>query len=395
VTADAIWLGADAPEALAAALIERGYRVVGPRVEEEDLVLSDLAPGETLPRGWADEAAPGRYRLVPGPDGTPAAAERFGFRVGAHSWKRFLHPPEALVFRARRDRVEGLTLQPPPAPERPLALLGVRPCDLAAIGVQTHVLTGGPHVDPGYVARRDGAFLVAVECTHPGATCFCASMGTGPGVESGFDVVLTELLDDAHHGFVARAGSDRGAELLASLDGREATSAEQAERAAAIEAAERSMGRTLDLDAARQALAQGAELRLWEDVAERCLACANCTLVCPTCFCTTVEDTTDLEGRVAERHRRWDSCFGIEFSYLHGGSVRQSVAARYRQWLTHKLSTWFDQFGEAGCVGCGRCIAWCPVGIDITEEAAVAITQQREAAKVRPHRGPAGRGRRR
>jgi len=392
---EARWLGASAPEDLAAGLTQRGYRVVGPRVEDGELLLGDIAPGEALPRGWSDRASPGRYRLESTSEGTTGAAERFGFRVGAHSWKRFLHPSEALLFRARRDRTDGLKLQPPPPPKTPLALLGVRPCDLAAIGVQDRVLSGGPHVDAGYVARRRGAFLVAVECTRPGATCFCASMGTGPGVESGYDVVLTELVDDTRHGFLARAGSDRGAELLAGLGGREATADEQAERAAAVEAAARNMGRKLEVHAARRALAEGAELRLWEDVAERCLACANCTLVCPTCFCTTVEDTTDLEGRVAERRRSWDSCFGLEFSYLHGGSVRQSVAARYRQWLTHKLSSWFDQFGEAGCVGCGRCIAWCPVGIDITEEAAVAITQQHEAAEVRPHRGPARRGRKR
>jgi formate hydrogenlyase subunit 6/NADH:ubiquinone oxidoreductase subunit I len=108
-------------------------------------------------------------------------------------------------------------------------------------------------------------------------------------------------------------------------------------------------------------------------VAQRCLACTNCTLVCPTCFCVAVEDTTDLAGDHVERHRRWDSCFTAGHSYVHGGSVHASTASRYRQWMTHKLSTWFDQFGSSGCVGCGRCIAWCPAAIDITEEAA-AIT---------------------
>jgi ferredoxin len=93
-------------------------------------------------------------------------------------------------------------------------------------------------------------------------------------------------------------------------------------------------------------------------------------MVCPTCFCTTPEDITDVTGEHAERWERWASCFELDFSYLHGGSVRQSGVGRYRHWITHKLSTWYDQFGHSGCVGCGRCIAWCPVGIDITEEAA-------------------------
>ena len=99
------------------------------------------------------------------------------------------------------------------------------------------------------------------------------------------------------------------------------------------------------------------------------MACGNCTLVCPTCFCATVQDTTDVSGTV-ERDREWASCFDVEHSYLHGGSVRETTRARYRQWMTHKLSTWWDQFGTSGCVGCGRCVTWCPVGIDITEEAA-------------------------
>lgn len=403
MTRDPIWLENDAPERLVEALVGRGYRVIAPRVEHETLVLAEVAAGDELPRGWSDEAAPGSYRLVRAEDDPTRAAERFGFRVGAHSYKRYLHPPETRLFTARRDGPGGLQVHPEPAPERPLALVGVRPCDLAAIGVQDRVLLNGPHVDDIYAARREGAFVVAVECTRPGATCFCASMGTGPGIDdaagdaggkdAGADVVLTELVDAQRRGFVARAASERGAALLDALGARTATEGERAERVAKVDDAARSMERSLDRDAARSALAQGHELPLFADIAERCLACANCTLVCPTCFCTTVVDTTDLAGRVAERSRTWDSCFGLEFSYLHGGSVRQSVSGRYRQWLTHKLSSWFDQFGEAGCVGCGRCIAWCPVGIDITREAATAIAQQREEAQREPSRkGPPARG---
>jgi ferredoxin len=100
-------------------------------------------------------------------------------------------------------------------------------------------------------------------------------------------------------------------------------------------------------------------------------------MACPTCFCTTVDDVTDLTGSQAVRSRRWDSCFSMDFSYIHGGSVRSSGASRYRQWLTHKLASWQDQFGASGCVGCGRCITWCPVGIDLTEEVE-AIRQDAE-----------------
>ena len=132
--------------------------------------------------------------------------------------------------------------------------------------------------------------------------------------------------------------------------------------------ARREMGRAMDTTNIKQLLYDNPEHPQWDKVAGRCLSCANCTMACPTCFCSTVEDVSDLTGKHAERWRKWDSCFSLEFSYIHGGHVRQSTKGRYRQWMTHKLASWQDQFGTSGCVGCGRCITWCPVGIDITEE---------------------------
>jgi len=136
----------------------------------------------------------------------------------------------------------------------------------------------------------------------------------------------------------------------------------------AVDRAAGQMGRTMDTAGIKELLYRSYDHPRWDDVAKRCLTCANCTMVCPTCFCSTVEDTSDLKGEHAERWRKWDSCFTMDFSYIHGGSVRSTPRARYRQWMTHKLATWIDQFGTSGCVGCGRCITWCPVGIDITEE---------------------------
>ena len=133
-------------------------------------------------------------------------------------------------------------------------------------------------------------------------------------------------------------------------------------------------GGALDLlryDGIRDLLYDNLEHPRWSDTAGRCLSCGNCTMVCPTCFCSTVEDVTDVSGTQAERVRHWDSCFTSEHSYIHGGATRVTTKARYRQWLTHKLASWIDQFGTSGCVGCGRCITWCPVGIDITEEVRV------------------------
>ena len=248
------------------------------------------------------------------------------------------------------------------------AFIGVRACEIAAMSVQDRVFDNGDFADPLYLDRRREAFIVAVNCARPAGTCFCASMGTGPKASGGFDLALTEIIDTERHEFVVEAGSERGVAVLDQLSGRAAGEPDRAAAAAVVEQATEAMGRAMVPNVA-ELLGRNLENPHWEDVAERCLACGNCTLVCPTCFCSTVLDTTELDGKSAERWRYWDSCFTSGFSYLHGGSIRRTTAARYRQWITHKLSTWHQQFGTSGCVGCGRCITWCPVGIDITEEA--------------------------
>jgi ferredoxin len=193
-------------------------------------------------------------------------------------------------------------------------------------------------------------------------------MKTGPEVTSGFDLALTELADGSEHVFVAEAGSEEGRAILDLLAPPAASGAEAARAEAVIAHTAATMGRTMDADDLHEMLPRNHAHPRWDDVAERCLTCGNCTMVCPTCFCTSVEDSSDLTGTETSRSRRWDSCFTMDFSYLHGGSVRASARSRYRQWMTHKLSTWHDQFATSGCVGCGRCVTWCPVGIDITEE---------------------------
>jgi ferredoxin len=195
-------------------------------------------------------------------------------------------------------------------------------------------------------------------------------MGTGPKAEAGYDLALTEILDGGPHRFTVEVGTERGAEVLAEVPTTPAQDPDRREADAAVDRAAGQMGREINTDGIKELLYRNYEHPRWDEVSERCLTCGNCTMVCPTCFCTTVEDVTDLAGAETERRREWDSCFTLDFSYVHGGSVRGSPRSRYRQWMTHKLATWFDQFGSSGCVGCGRCITWCPVAIDITEEAA-------------------------
>ncbi len=356
------------------ALRRRGFRVLGPTIRDGAIVYDELEGAEELPVGWTDRQEPGSYRLERRED-----EARFGYVVGPHSWKRFLFPPRVELWRARANGGVPVVEEEPPD-ETPLALLGVRACELQAIAIQDRVFLEGTFVDRDYAARRDGAFLVAVNCVEPGGTCFCASMDAGPRAGDGYDLALTELLDGEHR-FLAEAGSERGAEVLAELPSRPAVEADAAAAAAALDAAAGRMGRTMESADLRDLLAARLEHPRWDEVAERCLTCGNCTLVCPTCFCSSVEDTSDLAGEETARTRVWDSCFSLDYSYIHGGSIRTSARSRYRQWLTHKLGTWVDQFGTSGCVGCGRCITWCPVGIDITEEVA-ALRKEESHAEV-------------
>jgi ferredoxin len=348
---------------LFAVLRQRGYTVIGPTVVDGAIVYDEIDSPDQLPAGVTDEQSPGKYRLKNRED-----AALFGYVAGPHSWKKFLFPPVVRLWQARRTG-GAMSIIPEAASPPRLAFLGVRACELKALQIQDRVFAGGEYVDPVYNARRSGAFIIAVNCTQAGGTCFCASMGTGPKVIEGFDLAITELINPGHHRFLIEAGTANGASVLAELPTRNAEAGDAQQAETAINAAARQMGRSLDTEGIRELLQGNLEHPRWQDVAQRCINCANCTMVCPTCFCSTVEDTTDLAGENAERWRKWDSCFTMDFSYIHGGSVRPSAMARYRQWMTHKLSTWYDQFGSSGCVGCGRCITWCPVGIDITEEA--------------------------
>ena len=344
------------------ALKSKGYQVMGPTIREGAVVYHHLTSVTEFPIGYTDEQEGGTYRLKPRGD-----QALFGYAVGPHSWKRFLHPPILRFWQAKR---EGKAFQVTPENTEPpkYAFVGVRSCELHAIAIQDRVFLQGPYTDPAYQARREDVFIVAVNCGQASGTCFCVSMQTGPKATSGFDLALTEILDAERHYFLVEVGTEQGAALLSELPHRPATAEDEARAAQATAHAAEQMGRVMDTTDIKGLLYRNLEHPRWDEVATRCLTCGNCTMVCPTCFCTSVEDSTDLTGERAERLRKWDSCFTMDFSYIAGGSVRASPKSRYRQWMTHKLATWIDQFGTSGCVGCGRCITWCPVGIDITEE---------------------------
>lgn len=348
------------PRPLVDALLAAGWRVIAPVVRDGALAPRPVACSADLPRGLSDEQAPGAYRLVRHrPD------RWFDAVVGPEGWKRYLHPPEQRLWSATRSG-DRFSIAAEPVDWTPTVLFGVRPCDVAAIWRQAEVFRQAG--DTAYARRLEGTRIVAVNCVRSARTCFCASMDTGPRATAGIDLALTEL-DES---FLVEIGTPEGKKLLEGMDLPPAPP-DLATAARAATAANAATQTRVMPDGIAGTLQAAAESPRWAAIADRCLHCANCTLVCPTCFCTDLVERSDLSGDHVEHWQRWDSCFSTEFTHLHGGAVRRSAAARYRQWMTHKLSTWHDQFGSSGCTGCGRCIAWCPVGIDIVAEATAFV----------------------
>ncbi|MEW6331054.1 MAG: 4Fe-4S dicluster domain-containing protein [Pseudomonadota bacterium] len=346
-------------QALLDALHRAGYRCVGPQVRDGAIVYDTLNEIGTLPQGMHDRQGPGQYRLE-----STASPRCFGWANGPQALKPFLFAPHEAMWRAERDARGALHFSEILPAAETLAVIGVRACDLAALRLQDRHFLQGKFADPYYAARRENLFLVAVHCTQPADICFCASTGDGPRATEDFDIALDELDD----GYLVQAGSDRGGAIAAKLPLTPATDAQRSQADAELQAAARRQSRGLPSRNLREVLFANLEHPRWADVAERCLSCGNCTSVCPTCFCHGEFDETALDGSRSLHARQWDSCFTQGHSYIHGMTIRADTRTRYRQWLTHKLGSWHEQYGRSGCVGCGRCIAWCPVGIDITEE---------------------------
>jgi len=353
-----------------------GYRVVGPTVRDAAVVFDELESIEQLPIGYIDIQDAGRYRLEKSDE-----HGWFDHVVGPHSLKNYLFPPRDTILEGRREEGKW-QMAAPENGEPPIAVIGARSCDLHALDVLDRVFLNKDYQDPYYAARRKELLIVAVNCGRAAATCFCHSMKTGPAVKHPTDLSLTETSS----GFTIEIGSERGSEIIRAIDWSPCTMAEvreaeaipqrlleqmrQRESMTSENGDEEIPGRSLNVHGVRELLLKNLDHPHWDNVAERCLACANCTMVCPTCFCSSVEEVTDLSGDEFQRERVWDSCFTVEHSKMGHGAVRDTIKSRYRQWLTHKLATWHDQFDTSGCIGCGRCITWCPVGIDLTREVA-------------------------
>jgi ferredoxin len=340
-----------------------GHRLLGPTIRNDAIVYDELQSAQDLPIGWMDEQDPGRYRLKRRND-----QAYFGYNLGQHSWKQFLFPPREKLYSAKKQENGLVVIQESDAPIEKMAFIAVRACEIQAILIQDKAFIHKIAVYDQYKQRRENLFILAVNCTRAVNTCFCVSMNAGPKVTQNYDLALTEIINDKEHYFVVKVGSQKGEALcqklaLAQAEEKQCEIADQL-----VEKNKENMTRHVDNEHVHEMLLKSWDCKRWDQVANRCINCANCTLVCPTCFCSDTQDKVSLDGTHVDRWQSWDSCFNLSHSYVHGGSIRHSAKSRYRQWLTHKFGTWWDQFGLSGCVGCGRCITWCPVGIDVTEE---------------------------
>ena len=352
------------------ALSTRGYRIIGPTAHGGSVVWETVRSVSDLPIGWRDQQEPERYRLE-----QTGSREVFGVVHGPQSLKPFAFAPREPLLQIERKKDGFVARQMIPQHEK-IAVIGARACDLAGLAIQDRIFLKDAYRDPYYATRRDGLFVIAVNCTRTLPTCFCASMETGPRAKTGFDLALTEV-DDR---LLIEAGSETGRHVLEGISLSPASEELVGEATKRIDACARSQVRRLDHSRLPQALYDAHEHPRWDDVAGRCLACTNCTMVCPTCFCHVVEETPDLSHQQAAHARLWDSCFTQEHGYIHGKNIRPTIKDRYRMWLTHKLASWIDQFGTSGCVGCGRCITWCPVGIDLTEELSALLVPANQSS---------------
>ena len=354
------WLPRQELQRLIDVLQQRGYQVIGPMKRDTAIVYEPIDQAAQLPAGWTDDQSPATYRIR-----ETKNDRQFYFNSSPDSWKKYLYPARQELTGATLTK-DGWKFASKIADPPRRALLGIRACDLAAIRIQDRVFSEGDYVDPVYTRRREAVLLIAVQCSTAAPTCFCTSMDTGPKCHAGFDIALTET----DEGFCVETDSEMGASIVAELQLASTDSEQTALAANETNNAIRAITKRLDTTDIHDLLLEHLEHPHWSEVAQRCLSCTNCTMVCPTCFCATVDELSDLDQTEVTRVRHWDSCFNLDFSYTAGGTVRNDVRSRYRQWLTHKLATWHDQFDTSGCTGCGRCITWCPVGIDLTEEVA-------------------------
>lgn len=335
-------------EKLILALKSRGLAVLAYKLQGDLPVFGEVGSLRDILVEYSDLQSPGSYKLVKDMRGF--------FRHSQYSPKYFLHPPIQDVYEVSDDFNIAQTRTNPV----PTALFGIKPCDLAAIEVLDKIL----ECDDVYQARRSSiAYIIVEECVEPGGTCFCGSVGAGPSVTKGYDVAYTRLDDKV----LFKVGSSKGMELIEKLGLAKAPEKLLRKYEELLVDAKRKASRLPPLETIAKALEDVAPAEeFWRYVSARCVGCTNCNMVCPTCFCTEFVDYANLTGN-ARRERQWFGCLSYTYGQVAGQHFRPELLMRYRHFVLHKFVFYQKQIGLPGCVGCGRCITWCPMGIDLRE----------------------------
>jgi sulfhydrogenase subunit beta (sulfur reductase) len=273
--------------------------------------------------------------------------------------KEIVFPETETLYRFQADE-HGMTA--PEIDERKI-IIGIRPCDARAMKIVEKLFRWDVD-DPYYLKHLELVTLVGLACNAPGLNCFCTSVGGGPASTEGLDVIMFDLEDK----YLLETITEKGEALIKEVEGllEEAGQDVLAQKEKLIVVAENKINRSVDTEGIAEGLPGLWEDPLWKRVSASCLGCGTCTYLCPTCHCFDIQDET--EGLEARRYRTWDSCMFEEYTrHASGHNPRPTRRERTRNRINHKYSYYVDKFDLIACVGCGRCINYCPVNIDIVE----------------------------
>jgi sulfhydrogenase subunit beta (sulfur reductase) len=317
--------------ALGKAIIADGYRLFGPVLQDDGIVLAEFDEEPEFDLAYKN------FKMSP---------------------KEFFLPQSEVVCRfCGGEAIEGEA-----APEEKRVIFGLRPCDARAIWLMDKVFLEDP-VDVYYEEKRKNTVVISLACSDPEDTCFCSSVGGSPAGSEGSDILVFDLGEELVFDPVTARGEDFLGQF--SKVTRDAAKKEIAEKDRIAEEGSSQMEK-LSLDGIAEKLAASYDSEMWDAPSQKCLGCGTCTFFCPTCHCFDVTDETFKgEGR---RVRTWDSCMYSLFTlHASGHNPRPSQKERTRQRFMHKFSYSKENHGELFCVGCGRCITHCPVNLDLRE----------------------------
>lgn len=333
--------------------LKEEYTVVAPELNDGVIKYEESTDFEKIPAGYKQFEFAGSYQIF------KSSNRFFSYIRPYNNLKYFLRPPSIkLLTVIEKDGNLEFSYQ---EQRKKIAFFDIRRCDLKALSILDKVYLNENYPDSYYKSLREDIFIVGVDCAEAGDVCFCNSMDIDFDSFYSADMFITEIDD----GFLVDTVSKKAEHLVEGLGLSTPTKEDLAKRQEIKRRFKESFKKKLDTANLKEILYQKIEHPYWEEIGKRCLSCANCTQVCPTCFCFDIKEINSLDMKKSERFAVWDSCFNQTFATVHKFNIRDSIASRYRQWLMHKMAYWQDQFGDFGCVGCGRCITWCPAKIDI------------------------------